>query len=73
MSSDLKNATLRISVYPDTSEKEIFSELSRKKNALHKYVVSKTKMKVTPKFEFEIDKGEKNRQRIDKLLYDIKE
>ena len=73
ISSDLKNATIRISIYPDGKENGVLPALKKKKKSLREFVMSKTKMKVVPKFQFEIDKGEKNRQKIDKLLYDIKE
>ena len=73
LSSDLKNATVRVSIYPETKESAVLPTLGKKSRLLHEFIVSKTKMKIIPKFKFEVDKGEKNRQKIDKLLYDIKE
>ncbi len=68
ISSDFKRATVFVTVYPEDSEASALNFLKRKRKGLKSYVKSKTKMKVIPFFDFEIDKGEKNRQRIDELL-----
>jgi ribosome-binding factor A len=73
VSKDLKRAFVKISVYPETKEEDAINIIKNKRKELRNFAMSKTKMKMTPAFDFEVDKGEKNRQRIDKLLYDIKE
>ncbi|MEK9201399.1 MAG: ribosome-binding factor A [Patescibacteria group bacterium] len=60
-------ATVFISVYPENKEIEALDFLKRKAGELRKYVTSRIKMRKIPSFEFVIDKGEKNRQRIDEL------
>jgi ribosome-binding factor A len=67
ISDDLKNATIFFSVYPEKSEDAALNFAKRKRSELKKYVKSKLRMKRIPFFDFEIDMGEKNRQRIDEL------
>lgn len=67
-SKDLKSAKLFISIFPETKEKEVLDLMNEKKNDLRKYIGSQIRMKFLPTFEFEIDKGEKSRKRIEELL-----
>jgi len=67
VSSDLKKATLFISVLPNSSEESALNFAKRQRSAIRKFIQSKLKMKFTPFLDFEIDQGEKNRQRIDEL------
>ncbi|MBU4480489.1 ribosome-binding factor A [Patescibacteria group bacterium] len=67
-SSDFKRATIFVTVYPESSEASALDFLKRKRKDFKKYAKTKVKMKTIPFFDFEIDKGEKNRQRIDELL-----
>ncbi len=67
LSSDEKNATIFISVLPDTYEQSVLSFLKRKRAELRAFVQKKTKTRVLPFFDFDIDYGEKNRQEIDTL------
>lgn len=68
MSPDLKRATIFVTIYPETSEESALNFLKRKRKDFKEFVKSKTRMKSIPFFDFEIDRGEKNRQRIDELL-----
>ena len=70
ISDDLKNATIFFSVYPKASEDAALNFAKRKRSELKKYVKSKLKMRRIPFFDFEIDFGEKNRQKIDELWND---
>lgn len=70
ISDDLKNATIFFSVYPKASEGAALNFAKRKRSELKKYVKSKLKMRRIPFFDFEIDFGEKNRQKIDELWND---
>lgn len=65
---DLKSAKIFISVMPDNKEKEVIDILKKKKNDFKNYCKSRLKIKFLPSFDFEIDTGEKNRDRIDELL-----
>ena len=67
-SKDLKSAKLFISIFPETKEKEVLDLMNEKKNDLRKYIGSQIRMKFLPTLEFEIDKGEKSRKRIEELL-----
>ena len=65
---DLKSAKIFISIFPENKEKETLNLLNEKKGELRKYIGSQIKMKFLPFLEFEIDKGEKSRKRIEELL-----
>jgi len=68
LSKNLKSAKIFISVYPSTSEKKVLKIIKEKRCNMQNFVASKTKLKFLPRLEFEIDEGEKNRQRIEELL-----
>ncbi len=68
VSSDMKKATIFVTVFPENKEKEALDFLKRKRTDLRNYVKKNIKTKVIPFFDFEIDFGEKNRQLIDQLL-----
>jgi ribosome-binding factor A len=68
ISSNLKEAKIYLSVYPQDSEKAALEFAKRKRSEFRKYAQERMQIKKIPTFDFEIDMGEKNRQRIDKLL-----
>ena len=67
MSSDLKSTTIFLSVLPETHEEEALAFAKRARSDFRTYLRDKTKIHPTPVVDFEIDYGEKNRQRIDDL------
>lgn len=67
LSPDLKTAIVFITVFPESEETDTLDFLKRKAGELRHYVVERIKMRKVPFFEFALDKGEKNRQRIDEL------
>ncbi|TSD03381.1 MAG: Ribosome-binding factor A [Parcubacteria group bacterium Athens0714_16] len=68
VSSDLKKSTIFVTVFPAENEKEAMDFLKRKRREFREFIKSKMKfMRSVPFFDFEIDKGEKNRQRIDEI------
>ena len=67
VSKDFKKATLFISVLPDSREESALNFAKRQRSDIRKFIQSRLKMKFTPFLDFEIDQGEKNRQRIDEL------
>ncbi|GMU74402.1 MAG: hypothetical protein AMXMBFR44_5990 [Candidatus Campbellbacteria bacterium] len=67
LSTDEKQATIYISVLPESYEQHALDFLKRKRPELRTYVKKKTRVRVIPFFDFEIDYGEKNRQDIDTL------
>ena len=70
--SNLKRATLFVTVYPDTLAEKALQYLRRKRGDIRNYIGKQTRMKVLPFIEFELDAGEKNRQRIDELTAEDK-
>ena len=67
-SSDLKRATIFITVLPTEKEEEALAFTKRKRTELREYLKKTMKTKITPFIDFAIDLGEKNRQKIDELL-----
>ncbi|MBU2633015.1 ribosome-binding factor A [Patescibacteria group bacterium] len=65
---DLKFAKIFVSIYPEKESPRMLKMLKKKGGEMRKYVGTKTRLKFIPFFEFQIDKGEKNRQRIEELL-----
>jgi ribosome-binding factor A len=66
--NDLKNAKIFVSIFPESKEKEIFEDLKKKTDDLRNYIGSQIKMKFLPRLEFETDKAEKSRQKIEEIL-----
>ena len=66
-SSDYGRATIFVTVYPEKDEEYAINFLKRKGSEFRQFVKKSGNLKVIPFFEFEIDKGEKNRQRIDDI------
>lgn len=67
-SSDFKRATILITVLPIEKERNALEFSKRKRSELREYLKKNLKMKTIPFVNIEIDKGEKNRQKIDELL-----
>jgi len=67
VSPDLKNVTIFFTVLPTEFEKKVQDFATRNRTDFRDFVKSKAKMKFLPTFDFQIDYGEKNRQRIDDL------
>lgn len=68
VSPDLKRATIFITVLPDEKEHDALDFAKRKRGELRDYIKKNMQTKVVPFVDIEIDRGEKNRQKIDKLL-----
>jgi ribosome-binding factor A len=71
VSKDLKKATIFITVLPDSSEDSALNFAKRKRSDIRGFIRKKLQMRILPFLDFEIDKGEKNRQRIDELSLDL--
>lgn len=67
LSPDFKNATIYISVLPQTHENEALAAAKRSRSDLRAFIRAKSKLHPTPVVDFAIDFGEKNRQRIEEL------
>ncbi len=67
-SESLKHVRILISVFPTKKEEATLEFLKSKTMDFRNYLKTKLKMKFIPQVDVEIDKGEKNRQRIEELL-----
>lgn len=68
VSPDLKRATVFMTVLPDSKEKAVLEFVKRKRGELREYLKEHMSTKSIPFIDIEIDRGEKNRQKIDELL-----
>ena len=68
VSPDLKHGTLFITVFPETKEAAALEFAKRKRSDLREVLKKNMQIKSIPFMEIEIDRGEKNRQKIDELL-----
>ena len=62
-----KTVTVFFSVLPQTHEKEALKFAKRSRSDFREYIRKHSSLHPTPVVDFEIDYGEKNRQRVDEL------
>ena len=67
MPDNYKEATIYISVLPQTMEAEALKFAKRARSDLREYIRTHSRLHPTPTVDFAIDLGEKNRQRVDEL------
>ncbi len=67
-SPDLKRATIYITVLPESKEHDALEFAKRKRPELRDFLKENMATKVVPFIDIDIDRGEKNRQKIDELL-----
>lgn len=72
VSDDLKTSTIYFTSLPESEEQRALDFLKRQRSDFRDFVKKNWRMHTIPFFDFEIDKGEKNRQRIDELLNQAK-
>ena len=68
VSPDLKSATIFMTVLPDSKENSALGFAKRKRRDLRKFLKENIQIKTIPFIDIQIDKREKNRQKIDELL-----
>ncbi len=68
LTSNGKNATIFFTVFPIEFEKTALEFAKRKRSEFKEFVKDNSKLGRIPQLDFEIDSGEKNRQKIDNLL-----
>ncbi|HET8575150.1 MAG TPA: ribosome-binding factor A [Candidatus Paceibacterota bacterium] len=66
----LRKATVFVTILPESSEEEALHFLKRKRGEFREHVKKHSRFKSIPFFDFEIDRGEKNRQRIDEISHE---
>lgn len=67
MTPDLKRATIFLSVLPESGESHALEFAKRQRSLFRDYLRTKSRLHPVPFVDFEIDFGEKNRQRVDDL------
>lgn len=67
LKDDLKSAVIFFSVLPSTKENDALKFARRARSDFRDYVKQHTRLHPVPFIDFEIDYGEKNRQRVDEL------
>jgi ribosome-binding factor A len=67
LSEDSKRGIIYITVFPDSAEENALSFANRNRRELSDFFKKRIKGTLPPRVEFVIDKGEKNRQRLDEL------
>jgi len=67
VSGDLKLAKIYFTCYPAESEKYVIDFTKRKRSEFRDYIKENSGLQRLPFIDFEIDLGEKNRQKIDDL------
>ncbi|HVY72821.1 MAG TPA: ribosome-binding factor A [Candidatus Paceibacterota bacterium] len=67
LSSDAKSATIFITVLPEKAEAAALDFAQRNRRELADFFRTKIRGAFPPFFEFKIDLGEKNRQRLDEI------
>ncbi len=67
MTDNFKLAKIYFSVLPATMEEEALKFAKRVRSDMREYIRTHSKLHPIPTVDFEIDYGEKNRQRVDEL------
>jgi ribosome-binding factor A len=60
-------AVILVTVMPDSQEQEAIEFMHRQLTDFKEYVRTRSKMQRIPFFDVAVDKGEKNRQRLDEI------
>ena len=69
--SDLKKVTAFISVFPETHEAEALNFTKRHRASIRELIAKELPIKNIPYVDFEIDAGEKNRQKVEGILQSL--
>lgn len=64
-------ATIFFTVLPADKEKAALDFVKRKRAEFREFFTGRARMRALPFFDFEIDKGEKNRQKIDEISQSV--
>lgn len=64
-------STIFFTVLPEDKEKAAIDFVKRKRAEFREFFKNKARMRALPFFDFEIDKGEKNRQKIDEIARNV--
>ncbi len=68
LSTNGKEATILVTVFPESGEQAALFFLKRKRGEMREYLKSRARIGRLPSIDFAIDRGEKHRQHIDTLI-----
>lgn len=68
LKTDGKHAVVFVSVLPERAEPIAMDFLKRHQDAIRHHIVTHARIRAVPWLRFSLDKGEKNRQTVDRLL-----
>ncbi|MFA7193369.1 MAG: ribosome-binding factor A [Candidatus Paceibacterota bacterium] len=71
LTSDFKRVTIFVTVFPEHSENAGLDFLKRQRSEAKMYLKKKSRLGRIPFIDFELDKGEKARQRLDEISKDL--
>jgi ribosome-binding factor A len=71
ISPDRKNATIFVSVFPDSEAEKAVEFLARHRDDFRNYLKQHGRFAILPFIKFEFDYGEANRQRLDEISREI--
>jgi ribosome-binding factor A len=71
ISPDRKNATIFVSVFPDTERDNAVAFLVRHRDPFRQYIRQHGRFAILPFIKFEFDYGEQHRQRLDEITREI--
>lgn len=69
ISPDFKNATIFFTTLPESEENTALLFLQRKRPEIRDYLKKHLKTRIIPFIDIKIDEGERNRQKVDLLLF----
>jgi ribosome-binding factor A len=72
MSKDAKYVTIFVSVFPESMETAAIDFLKRKRSEFKHHIKKNTRVARIPFVDFELDEGEKARQRIEEISQELK-
>jgi len=67
LSKDEKYANILFTVLPEEKQEAVLEFTKRIRSEFRQYIKTKTKLGMIPTFDFDIDYGEKHRQKIDEI------
>ena len=65
---DFSNVNIYLTIFPENKEVAAIDFLKRQRSNFREFVKKNSRLARIPRFDFEIDLGEKSRQRIEEIL-----
>lgn len=68
---DRKNATVYVSVFPDSEKTHALAFLDRHRDLFREYLKKEARFSILPRVTFQFDEGEAQRQHLDEISRDL--